>query len=142
MVAISAFGEQIKFLPIGLLPTLESKNHKKLLLVPFEITNWSPGLLDSAVSMAERSDAEIVLLCVRPPSETRHETQEEERHFSALKSLQAQVHHRAVPVSIRTVVGPVAQSVLDYAEQNATNMILVSSPQTAVDKGNPETLRA
>jgi nucleotide-binding universal stress UspA family protein len=142
MVTIDSLGERNELLPVSLLKVLQSKGHKSILLVPFEISKWSPRLLESAVNMAETKGAELVLLCVRLPSKSLCDALEDEHHFSALRSLQAQLHHRAIPISIETVVGPVAQSVLDYAEQNDADMILLTRQQAGPGIGGKETLRA
>jgi nucleotide-binding universal stress UspA family protein len=100
-------------------------SQRRMLLFPFEEGSLSLISVDSAVQMAEESAAELVFLCVRLPATGKRIVQEGEHLFSSLKSLQAQLQDRGVPVKIETVVGPVAQFVRDYSQRHQADMILI-----------------
>jgi len=142
MVTIDALAERDDILPLGLFPMVEEKSHKSVLLVPFEVSKWSPHLLESAVNMADRKGAELIFLCVRLSSERSWDTLEDERHFSALKSLQARLQHRQMSVSIETVVGPAAETLVDYARRNDADMILVPAHQATPLIGGHDAITA
>lgn len=126
---------------IPLLTLDERADQGSMLVVPFEPSKLSPQLLKSALDMAETESAELVLLCVRPPAEAMRYGQEDERLYSKLRGLQAQVQKRSIPVNIETVTGPVAQFVLDFAEKREARMILITGQQKASGGGIPQ-LRA
>lgn len=142
MVTIDALVKREDILPPGLFPMVEEKAHKSLLLVPFELSKWSPHLLESAMNMADRKGAELIFLCIRLSSERSWEPIEGERHFTALKSLQAQLQHRQMSVSIETVVGPAAQTLVDYVRRNNANMILVPAHEVTPRTGRHEAVTA
>jgi len=102
-----------------------ARDQRRMLLFPFE--EESPSLIgvESAVQMAEEAAAELVFLCVRSSVTSRRYAQEDEQLFSTLKSLQAQLQDRGVPVKIETLVGPVAQFVRDYSRHHQADLILI-----------------
>lgn len=124
---------QLKELPAALQSLEERVGQRGMLLVPFEPSKLSPKRLEAALNVAETESAELVLLCVRPPAASMRYAQEEERCYSSLRSLQAQLSKRSIPVNIETVTGPVAQFVLDFARRNSADMILIGGEQAVTD---------
>ncbi len=104
-----------------------------MILVPFEALNIVPQMFEPALDLAEETSATLVLLCVRPPGKSLWYAHEDERLFADLKGLQAQMHKRAIPVRIETVVGPVAKFILDYADKYKVDMIMI--PETSKVNG-------
>jgi nucleotide-binding universal stress UspA family protein len=131
MVTTGQIWKWLQDKPIALLKMEERVAQKRMLLVPFEPSQLSPQMLESALNMAETKSAELFLLCVRPPAESMWYAQEDERVFSNLKGLQAQLQKSSIPVNIEAVAGPVAQFVRDFADQNNADMILISGHQVA-----------
>jgi K+-sensing histidine kinase KdpD len=101
------------------------KRRPDMILVPFRPTELTPEMIKSAVDKAERTSAELVFLCVCPPRKSIRYAKECEQLYSNLKGLQAQLASRSVRVKIEAVVGPVAQFVLDYADEQGSEMIVI-----------------
>ncbi len=96
-----------------------------LILVPFREADLSTQIFEPAMRRAEETSSELILLCVRAPGQSMWYQNEDERLFIGLRGLQAQLQRRSILARIETVVGAVAQFVLDYADRYEVDMIMI-----------------
>lgn len=102
-----------------------SQGRRGLILVPFREADLSTQIFEPAMRQAEETSSELILLCVRAPGQSMWYQNEDEHLFVGLRGLQAQLQRRSIRARIETVVGPVAQFVLDYADRYDVDMIMI-----------------
>lgn len=101
----------------------------KRVLLPFEQRNLSKQLFYLAVDAARSSTAELVLLQVN-----REQGQNDERAYSALRGLQAQVQRYSVPVTIATAVGQPAETIADYVDQHQVDLVMLTEDPALLEE--------
>jgi nucleotide-binding universal stress UspA family protein len=109
------------------LPTQErvGPTRYKRVLIPFTDSLLLEHVFGPTLDMVETMAAEVILLRVRCMPDVVTALTEGESLYSELKGVQAQLQSRPVSVQIDAVVGSVATTVIDYADQHDVDLIVL-----------------
>jgi nucleotide-binding universal stress UspA family protein len=109
------------------LPTQEraAPTRYRRVLIPFTDSLLLEHVFGPTLDMVETMAAEVILLRVRCMPDVVTALTEGESLYSELKGVQAQLQSRPVSVQIDTVVGSVATTVIDYADQHDVDLIVL-----------------
>lgn len=95
-------------------------------LVPFTDPLQLQQIFEPTLETVKSAPAKLILLRVYTTDPTARRA-EEESLFSELKGVQAQSQLLPVAAQIDTVAGPMADSIVDYADRHGVDLIVVSS---------------
>ena len=111
----------------------------KKILVPLDGSPLSEKALEPALATAKAMSAELVLLRVTPPVYLVADSIEIERLYAEveakareeaelyLKGLRSQLQNVQVPVQVKTMSGPIAESIVDFADHDDVDLTVISS---------------
>jgi nucleotide-binding universal stress UspA family protein len=94
-------------------------------LLPFEDRSWLDQALDSALDLAGRMSAEIVLLRVTPKTGPLTPEMPSGCLYSELKALQMQLADCRLPVTIETMPGTLSDAIANYSEWAGEDCLVV-----------------
>ena len=104
----------------GVVPQSISK-----ILIPYDDALTIEPAYRSALSVAQSSAAELVLLCVQD-NLTVH-SKDGQGRYSSMRGLQAKLQQCPVPCKIESAYGSMADCVLQYTHDPAVDMIVMSA---------------
>lgn len=107
------------------------------ILVPFDDLGRLQETLCTAMKVAERLAAELILLRVNLPQSKTGSQPREEHLYSELKALQAQCVGCPVPLRIEAMAGPVEQAIIRFAAQQDVDLILSRDVGQLLTKNEP-----
>ncbi len=109
------------------------------ILVPLDGSPFAEQALEPALAMAKAASAELVLLRVTPPAQWMGDTIEvawldtetavkhQEEAALYLAGVRAQLQDAQVPVTAITMSGSVVESIIDCAEDEKADLIVIAS---------------
>ena len=106
----------------GVVPQSISK-----ILIPYDDALTIEPAYRSALSVAQSSAAELVLLCVQD-NLTVH-SKDGQGRYSSMRGLQAKLQQCPVPCKIESAYGSMADCVLQYTHDHAVDMIVMSATE-------------
>jgi nucleotide-binding universal stress UspA family protein len=111
----------------------------KRLLVPLDGSKLAERALRPAIALASTLDMEILLLRVSPlipvglePMSSRSmfdelEARARDEALTYLQSIHSSLEQHGVPISVETITGPEAATIVDYAKKYQVDLIVMSS---------------
>lgn len=106
------------------------------ILIPLDGSKLAEGSLRYGVAIAYAPDAELILLSVIPPllrdiGATKYEDMArevaEERMTAYLHKTQNRIRIPSLQVKVETAYGPVAKTILAYAEEEEIDLIIITT---------------